>query len=77
MTARHDAKIPPVRLSQSLLDAVRRRASKRGETFSDVVRRGLQDYVDAEGDQVDLEDFLPPRRPHRLERSAPLKGGKS
>ena len=74
MTARHDAKMPPVRLSQELLDAVRRRASQRGETFSDVVRRGLQDYVDSAGNQVDLEDFLPPRRPHRLERSAPGRG---
>ena len=50
-----------VRVPADLLRRAKRRAEKRDENLSQVVRRLLRGYADAAPAQTDLEDFIPPR----------------
>ncbi len=50
-----------VRLDEGLLRRAKRRAEKRDENLSQVVRRLLRAYADAAPAQTDLEDFIAPK----------------
>ncbi len=50
-----------VRVPADVLRRAKRRAAKRDETISQVVRRLLRAYGDAAPAQTDLEDFIAPK----------------
>ncbi|MBB4200741.1 hypothetical protein GGD83_004570 [Rhodoblastus sphagnicola] len=51
----NSANLPPIRISRTLLTAVKLKARRRDETVSQVVRRALTAYV-ADAPQADLFD---------------------